>query len=137
MQPQFCELTDSQWKIIEKLVEDQRKRFYPLRTIIDAILWLNRTGSQWRELESKYPCWQSVYYYYRKWQLTGIWEQLLDTLTMLERKRQKRELTPSLLAVDSQSVKKVAFIHLETGIDGGKWVNGRKRHLAVDTLGLP
>ena len=137
MQPQFRELTDSQWEIIEKIGEDQRKRFYPLRTIIDAILWLNHTGSQWRHLESKYPCWQSVYYYYRKWQRTGVWEELLDALTVLERKRQKREPTPSLLAVDSQSVKKVAFIRLETGIDGGKWVNSRKRHLAVDTLGLP
>ena len=56
---------------------------------------------------------------------------------MLERKRQEREETPNLLAVDSQSVKKVAFISLETSIDGGKWVNGRKRHLVVDTLGLP
>ncbi len=137
MQPQFRELTDSQWKVIEKIVDDQRERMYSLRTIIKAILWINYTGSQWRQMESRYPCWQSVYYYYRKWQLLGVWEQLLDALTVLERQRQKRESTPSLLAVDSQSVKKVAFIHLETGIDGGKWVNGRKRHLVVDTLGLP
>lgn len=54
-----------------------------------------------------------------------------------ERKRQHREETPSLLAFDSQTTKIVNFISLDTGIDGGKKVNGRKRHLAVDILGLP
>jgi putative transposase len=138
MQAQFEELTDSQWEIIEKTLDDQRVRQHSLRTVFNAILWVNRTGLQWREMsKSIYPCWQSVYYYFRKWKLSGVWEQLLDTLTVLERKRQAREETPSLLAVDSQSVKTVAFVSLETGIDGGKWVNGRKRHLAVDTLGLP
>ena len=138
MQAQFEELTDSQWEIIEKTLDDQRVRQHSLRTVFNAILWVNRTGLQWREMsKSIYPCWQSVYYYFRKWKLSGVWEQLLDTLTVLERKRQAREETPRLLAVDSQSVKTVAFVSLETGIDGGKWVNGRKRHLAVDTLGLP
>jgi len=58
----------------------------------------------------------------------------LDALTVLERKRQEREETLSLLAVDSQSIKKVAFVSEQTGIEGGKWVNGRKRRIAVDTL---
>ena len=139
MEAQFGELTDSQWEIIEKILDDQRARQHSLRMVLNAILWVNRTGLQWRELsKSIYPCcWQSVYYYFRKWKLSGVWEQLLDALTVLERKRQEREQTPSLLAVDSQSVKKVAFISQQTGIDGGKWVNGRKRHIAVDTLGLP
>jgi putative transposase len=55
----------------------------------------------------------------------------------MERKRQGREPSPSLLAIDSQSVKKVQFINEETGIDGGKNVNGRKRTILVDSLGLP
>lgn len=138
MQAQYEELTDSQWEIIEKVLDDQRARQHSRRTITNAILWVNRTGLQWRELnKSNYPCWQSVYYYFRKWKLTGVWEQLLDTLTVRERKQQNREETPSLLAVESQSVKTVAFVHLDIGIDGGKWINGRKRHLAVDTLGFP
>ena len=139
MEAQFEELTDSHWEVIEKVLDDQRARQHSLRTVLNAILWVNRTGLQWRELgRSTYPCcWQSVYYYFRKWKLAGVWEQLLDTLTVLERRRREREETPRLLAVDSQSVKTVAFVSEQTGIEGGKCVNGRKRHIAVDTLGLP
>jgi transposase len=137
MQSKFKELSNSEWEIIEKILDDQRSRYHSLRTIMNAILWVNYTGAQWRNLDSKYPPWQSVYYYFRKWQKTGFWEQLQDELVIRERKRQQREETPSLLAFDSQSTKIVNFINLDTGIDGGKKVNGRKRHLAVDTLGLP
>jgi transposase len=137
MQSKFEELSDPEWEIIDKIIGDQRNRYHSLRTIMNAIMWINYTGSQWRNLESKYPPWQSVYYYFRKWKITGVWEQLSDALVISERKRQKREETPSLLAFDSQSTKIVNFISMETGIDGGKKVNGRKRHLAVDTLGLP
>ncbi len=137
MQEKFHELLDSQWEIIEKVLDDQRERQHSLRTIINAILWINYTGCQWRNLDSKYPPWQSVYYYFRKWKFNGMWEEIVDVLIVKERRRQEREDSPSLLAFDSQSSKKVAFIDLDTGIDGGKKVNGRKRHLAVDTLGLP
>jgi transposase len=137
MQLCYQELTDSQWEIIEKLIDSKRKRWHSLRTICNAILWIVYTGSQWRNLESSYPPWQSVYYHFRKWQQTGVWEQLPDALVVRERKRQSREESPSLLAVDSQSVKTVNFVSRETGIDGAKNINGRKRHLAVDTLGLP
>lgn len=63
-----------------------------------------------------------------------MWQQILDALVVEERKRQE---TPSLLAEDSQSVKTINFVSLDTNIDGAKRINGRKRHLAVDTLGLP
>jgi transposase len=137
MQTCYQELTDSQWEIIENIIDNKRKRWHSLRTICNAVLWIVYSGSQWRNLESKYPPWQSVYYYFRKWQRTGQWEQILDALVVRERKRQTRQESPSLLAVDSQSVKTVNFISLNTGIDGAKKLNGRKRHLAVDTLGLP
>jgi transposase len=131
------ELTDSQWEVIEKIIDDQRKRWHPLREIVNAILSINRTGAQWRELDSKYPPWQSVYYHFRQFKLRGIWEQMLDSLVIRERVRQKREETPSLLAIDSQSVKIMPFVEEQTGIDGSKCINGRKRSLAVDRLGLP
>jgi transposase len=137
MQTCYQELTDSQWEIIEKIIASKRKRWHSLRTICDAILWIVYTGSQWRNLESKFPPWQSVYYYFRKWQQAGVWEQILDALVVKERKRQERQETPSLLAVDSQTIKTINFVSLDTGIDGAKRINGRKRHLAVDTLGLP
>ena len=137
MQTKFTNLTDSQWEIIEKFFDSKRKRRHELRTIVNATLWLTRTGAQWRNLESRYPPWQSVYYYFRKWRNNGIWGEILSHLVQDERKRQGLEALPSAVATDSQSVKKVGFISLETGIDGNKKINGRKRHLAVDVLGLP
>jgi putative transposase len=133
----FSEFTDSQWQVIEKILDDQRKRKHSLRTIVNAIFWLNSTGSQWRNLDSKYPPWQTVFYHFTQFKERGIWENILDSLVVMDRKRQGRESTPSLLAIDSQSVKKVQFVNQETGIDGGKNVNGRKRTILVDTLGLP
>ena len=137
MQTEFTELTDSQWEVIEKILDDHRKREHSLRVMMDAILWITRTGSQWRNMESKYPPWQSVYYYFRKWKAKGILGEILAYLVENERERQGRNREASAAAVDSQSIKKSSFVSLETGIDGGKKINGRKRHLLVDTLGLP
>jgi putative transposase len=140
MQTKFTELTDSQWQYIEKILENEqgkRKRHHDLRIIFNAIIWITRTGTQWRNLDSKYPGWNIVYYYFNKWQKMNILKKVLSQLVRSERIRNKREPEVSRVAVDSQSVKKVSFISLETGIDGGKKVNGRKRHIAVDSLGLP
>lgn len=137
MQIQFTELTDSQWEIIEKYVSRHQPRKHSLRTIINAILWICRTGSQWRNLESRYPKWESVYYYFHLWNRSGLWNQILSELVISERQRQGREAEPSAVAIDSQSVKGVAFISEESrGVDGGKKIKGRKRHIVVDTLGL-
>lgn len=137
MQTKFTELTDPQWKNIEKFFDSQRKREHSLRTILNAILWITRVGAQWRNMESKYPPWQSVYYYFRKWRKSGLLGEVLAHLVEQDRERQGRESEASAVAVDSQSVKKVAFVSIETGIDGNKKTNGRKRSLAVDVLGLP
>lgn len=140
MQKRFSDLTDSQWQYIEKILENEQgkgKRKHDMRKIMNAILWITRTGVQWRNLDRGYPYWQIVYYYFRKWQMMGILKKLLQTLVRSERLRMGKDPGASRVAIDSQSVKKVGFIHLDTGIDGGKCVNGRKRHLAVDSLGLP
>ena len=110
---------------------------HDLRNILNAILWITRTGSQWRNMESKYPKWQSVYYYFRIWKKNGSLGLIMSELVKLERIRQGRDPQASAGAIDSQSVKVVAFIDEDKGIDGGKKVNGRKRHLLVDTQGLP
>lgn len=137
MQKKFTPLTDSQWQIIEKIIGKQRKSKHSLRTVINAIFWLNYTGVQWREMKESYPPWESVYYHFRQMKLKGVWEEILQSLIISERKRQKKQESPSLLAIDSQSVKVVQFISDETGIDGNKKINGRKRTILVDTLGLP
>jgi transposase len=137
MKKKFQEFTDSQWQVIEKILNDQRKRKHSLRTIINAIFFINNTGVQWRNLDSKYPPWETIFYHFTQLKARGIWEEILDSLVIMERKKSKKESTPSVLAIDSQSVKIVQFTKYETGVDGGKNVNGRKRTILVDTLGLP
>ena len=137
MKAGFAEFSDSQWQVLEVIIADRRKRKHPLRLILNAIFSINYTGSQWRSLDSKYPPWQTVFYHFTQFKKRGIWEQILDTLVVMERERHGRDASPTLLAIDSQSVKKVQFVQEETGINGGKYVNGRNRTIIVDKLGLP
>jgi putative transposase len=131
-------LTDSQWQVIKNLVDDGRKRKVCLKRVVDACLWLTRTGSQWRNLsQTHYPVWQTVAYYFYKWQHNGVWQQLREMLVKKERERQGRETQPSRVAIDSQSVKQCGCFSGQVGVDGNKKIDGRKRHLAVDSLGLP
>lgn len=137
MQSKYSELTDSQWQIIEKIIDSKRKRRHSLRIIINAIFFITYTGVQWRNLDSKYPPWQTVFYHFTEFKERGIWEQILDVLALMARQQAGRAATPSLLAIDSQSVKTVQFVKEGIGVDGNKSVKGRKRTILVDTLGLP
>jgi len=136
MQTQYERLTDSQWENIKEYLPIQRKRKYDLRQITDAILWILRIGSQWRNLPESFPSWQSVYYYFRKWKNDGTLHKLNEGLNRKERERLGKEPTPSMLSIDSQSIKAGPFIGWDRGIDGNKRINGRKRHIITDTLGL-
>ncbi|MEK6481923.1 IS5 family transposase [Catalinimonas sp. 4WD22] len=135
MQAQFERLTDGQWEVIKSFLNWQRKRELSLRDVFDAILWIARTGAQWRNLDSQFPKWSAVYYYFEKWTSDGTLEQINLALNMLERIQQDRIATPSLGLSDSQSVKLSPRIIEQRGTDGNKWVNGRKRHILVDVLG--
>ncbi len=140
MQTKFSELTDSQRQVIEKELnqhQQMRKRKYSMRTVMNAVLWLTRTGCQWRNLDGRFPYWQLVHYYFHKWTKAGVLAKLLACLVSRERRRLSRNVQPSRAAIDSQSIKKGGFITLDSGLEGGKQVNGRKRHLAVDCQGLP
>jgi len=136
MQTQYERLTDSQWENIKEYLPIQRKRKYDLRDIIDAIFWILRIGSQWRNLPESFPPWKSVYYYFSKWKKDGTLQRINEGLNRKERKRQGKEETPSMLSIDSQSIKAAPFISEDRGIDGNKRINGRKRHIVTDTLGL-
>lgn len=135
MQPQFERLTDDQWGGIKEFLNWQRKRKHDLREVFNAILWITRTGSQWRNLDSGFPPWKSVYYYFETWGKKGLLKQMCQALNMLERIQCKREPSPSLLASDSHSVKLSPMIFEHRGIDGNKKVNGRKRQLLVGVVG--
>ena len=135
MQPKFKRLTDDQWEVIKLFLDWQRKRTLELREVFDAILFVTRTGIQWRNLEeTKFPDWQAVYYYYDKWKKRGQFEKINLTLNILERIQNDREPTPSLGLVDSQSIT-LSPMNKNRGLDGNKKVNGRKRHILVDVLG--
>ena len=86
-------------------------------------------------LPHDFPNYKTVNHYYNQWRREGRWDQILQALNQLYRQHQGRESTPSAGALDSQSVKTVALSGVH-GYDGGKKLNGRKRHIVVDTLGL-
>ena|SRR2546423_8995047 len=133
------DLTDYEWKQIESKLEQPpgpgRKRTANLREILNAILYLNRSGCQWRMLPHDLPYWQQVAYYFYKWLSDGTLERINDTLRMQIRTTLGRDPQPSAALIDSQSVKTTEQGG-ERGFDAGKQVKGRKRHILVDTLGL-
>ena len=111
-------MTDAEWKVIEKLLNDQRQRFYSLRLILDILVWIVWTGSQWREVNRAWGLpWQRPYYYFRKWKRNPFFDYLKDELIILRRTQQERKATTSTVAVESQSIKKTSFVSLDTGID--------------------
>jgi putative transposase len=130
------ELSDSQWDEVKDFFETGRKRKHCLKTIVSAILWILRSGSPWRLLDSSYPKWEIVYYYFNKWNQDGSLDAMNEWLNRCEREQAGRQSTPSLMAADSQSTKLGPFIEKSRGLDGNKKVNGRKRQILVDTLGL-
>ena len=94
----YCtDLTDKQWQVIEKLVDEQvRRRKHSLRSILNGIFYLVKTGCQWRMLPSDFAPWNTVYYYYRKWKSNGLIEELHEILRHLTRKKAGRHVSPSL-----------------------------------------
>ena len=133
------ELSDEQWAIIEALDINKpwgpgRRMRLELRAVINAILYLLRTGCQWRYLPKEHPNYNSVYYHYHKWCWDGTWETVNTALRERVRQEAGRQPQPSLAIIDSQSVK-TTEVGGEHGFDGAKKVNGRKRHILVDTMG--
>jgi putative transposase len=103
--------------------------------VVNAILYIVVGGIQWRMLPREYPKWQSVYGYFRYWKHAGVWQRIHDTLRAKVRQREGRHKHPTAGCLDSQSVKTTSIPGVR-GFDKGKLVNGRKRHVLVDTLGL-
>lgn len=108
-----------------------------LREVLNAILYVARTGVAWRYLPHDFPPHTTVYGYFKEWERDGTAEQIHDTLRDQLRKKKGRRILPTAAIIDAQSVKASANAPAESqGYDGGKRVKGRKRHIATDTLGL-
>ena len=137
------DLTDEEWQQIQSLVPKPKsgkgKRGRPLkldrRTLLNAICYEVRSGCAWRLLPKDFGPWQTVYGYFRQWSQDWTWTFIHDTLRDWLRKTEGRQVAPTAAIIDSQSVKTPDQAG-ERGYDAGKKIKGRKRHLAVDTLGL-
>lgn len=133
------DLTDQQWMILEPLIPPAkhggRARTVDIREVINTILYLNRSGCQWDMLPHDLLPKSTVYDYFARWRDDGTWQRLVDRLRIQVRTEAGREPTPSAASIDSQTVK-TTEMGGERGYDGGKKINGRKRHIVVDVLGF-
>ena len=129
------DLTDRQWQVMQKILEDDRKREDPLHRVLDASLYVAKSGCQWRMLPKGHPCWQSVHHHFRKWERDGLVEHIHDALCRMVRQANDKSALPSVGTMDGQSAKRSALARQGCGYDGGKRTMGRKRHIVTDTLG--
>ena len=107
------DLTDVQWARLEPLLTEPRgerhaggrPRKYERRRVVDAMLYVVKTGCQWRQLPSNFPPWKTVHEQFRTWRDSGVWERVGTALREQSRKASGRNLTPSVAIVDSQTAK--------------------------------
>ena len=135
------DLTDEQWQLLKPFLEPSgdaakggRPRTYPVREIVNGILYIAKTGCQWRLLPSDFAPWQSVYGYFRTWKRQGVWDQALTKFRSAYRVQSGRTAEPTAAIIDAQSTKTTGS-GKQRGYDAGKKTKGRKRHIAVDTMG--
>ena len=137
------DLTEAQWQLLAAYLPAERPgrrgrpRVWPTRRIVEAILYLDRTGCAWRYLPADFPPWQTVYGYFAAWRDDGTLARLHAQLRTQVRLAAGRQPQPSAAVIDSQSVRAADTVpKASRGWDAAKKVNGRKRHIAVDPTGL-
>ncbi|MEV7008902.1 IS5 family transposase [Streptosporangium sp. NPDC051022] len=143
------DLSDARWQLIEPTLTAWRTERlacalgigrppeHDLRTIMNAILYVDRTGIPWRYLPHDYPPWATAYWYFAAWCDEGVFTKLSGLLHRLVRIAEGRAPEPSACVVDAQSVKTFTDVPAaDQGIDAAKKIVGRKRSIVVDTLGL-
>ena len=112
------DVSDNEWRILEPLIPPAKPGGHPrtteMREVINAILYLDRSGSQWRALPHEFPPWSTVWSYFRIWRNTGIWKRMHTALRQWVRLKQGRQPTPSAAIIDSQSVKTTQHSLLRT-----------------------
>ena len=136
------ELTDEEWALVEHLFDPPVHRgvkgTIPRRDIVDAILWVARTGCQWRYLPARFPDWQAVWSQWRRWRDKGTWAAAMRVLAKEIRLRCKRKADPTMVMIDAQTVKggRAGPTFHNAGGRGGRTI-GTKRSILVEILGLP
>ena len=141
------DLTDEQWKLLRPEVEavmaglrrgpGGRAMVHDLRAMVDAIGYVTRNGIEWRALPVDFPPWQAVYAFFGRWNQRGMPQRLVDGLRGRLRVACGRAVLPTAGIIDAQSVKAADTVGAASrGYDAGKKINGRKRHIVVDSMGL-
>jgi len=135
------DLTDAQWTLVDPLLSSTKGGGCPeahaRREVVNAILYLVRTGCSWRQLPKDFPPWGTVYWHFKRWRLDGSLDRLHDALRAAVRAAEGRDEQPTAAIIDAQSVKAADTVAAASrGYDAGKKVNGRKRHVVVDTIGM-
>jgi transposase len=140
------DLTDAEWAVLRPEAEQVmaeirratgRPMVHELRAMVDAIGYVARNGIEWRALPVDFPPWEAVYAFFQRWSQRGLPQRLTDRLRGQLREAVGRDRQPSAAIVDSESVKGADTVGAATrGFDGGKKINGRKRHIAVDVEGF-
>ena len=133
------DLTDAEWQLIDycfpKPNKKGRPREHSFRELLNAVFYVLKTGCQWRNVPADFARWGTVYHYFRLWKRNGLWIAIHTHLRQHVRLTEGRKSQPSAGIIDSQSVKS-SEVSEERGYDAGKKINGRKRHILVDTIGL-
>jgi len=133
------DLTDDQWSLIERFMPARKKQGKPrqvdLREVVNAILYISRTGCQWRNLPHDLPAKSTVWDYFKRFKKDGTLTRINDALRRQVRTEAGREAEPKIAAIDSQT-SPTSHQGADSGVDGGKNVKGRKRHIAVCSMGL-
>lgn len=137
--------TDAQWAVLDPLLPEPawlagrggRPEAHCRREIVDAVFRVIDNGIKWRALPKDFPPWSTVYNYFAAGEAAGFTQQVLDGLRDRVRLREGRNAEPTAGIIDSQSVRAADTVPATSrGYDAGQKINGRKRHIAVDTLGL-
>ncbi|MGW3209256.1 IS5 family transposase [Streptomyces sp. NPDC001135] len=146
--PYPSDLSDARWELIEPVLSawrfgrrDRALGFgrppeHDLRDVMDAILYVDRTGVQWRYLPRDFPPWNTVYGYFAKWADEGVFAQLNGLLRQLLREKEGRNAEPSARVIDESVKTSTSVAAADQGVDAGEKIVGRKRNIVTDTVGL-
>jgi transposase len=139
------DMTDGEWAVVRPLLpvpgwmrgRGGRPEGYCHRAMLDEIRYLVDNGIMWRARPADFPPWDRIYAFFRRWRDNALVKEFHDRLRARVREELGRDTEPTAAVIDSQSVKADAVVGADSrGFDGGKLINGRKRHVVVDTLGL-